>query len=177
MFRFLLMFALLTPTVAVAQAPASPTPAPSPPPQAASARRQDELRRTIEKRKAVREKQAVQRQQRTAGDAARARAEAKDAAAQQAGQTLLMIEAQRAQAEQRRAAAAEQDARVNGARLRLESQVFGQPQLFVPGQGFVPYQYGVAPTLSPVRILPVPGAYPLPAADATASAAAAIVNP
>ena len=71
----------------------------------------------------------------------------------------LAIEAQRAQALQRMGAAAEQDAATNRARLGLETQQAGVPQIFVPGVGMVPYAGGVAAPY-PYASTPYPYVYP-----------------
>jgi hypothetical protein len=137
----------------VALAP-QPDPVPAPP-QAGEAtprpgaRQQAEIRKTIEKRKGVRQRTLQQRRDR---DRAEAEAEAKLApvrAAQARDQFLRMQESQRTQALQGLAEAARVQAQAARARSVLESQALGQPQVFVPGQGFVPYPYSVAPPLRP----------------------------
>jgi hypothetical protein len=65
----------------------------------------------------------------------------------QADQARLALEAQRTAALSQISAAAAQDAATNQQRVRLQSQALGQPQVFVPGQGFVPYPYGIAPPI------------------------------
>jgi len=64
----------------------------------------------------------------------------------------LAIEARKSEALDRLGSAAEQDAATNRARLGLQTQQAGVPQIFVPGQGMVPYSGGIAS--------PYPGIYP-----------------
>jgi hypothetical protein len=140
----------------VAQAP-QPEPVAAPPQAAEAApkpgaRQQAEIRRTIEKRKEGRQRMLLQRQQRRDRDRAQAEAEAKLApgrAAQARDQYLLIQESQRTQALQGLAEAARVQAQSDRARYVLESQALGQSQVFVPGQGFVPYAYSIAPPLRP----------------------------
>ena len=46
------------------------------------------------------------------------------------------------------AGAAQQQAEAAQAQFRLNSQIAGAPQVFVPGVGMVPYAYGTAPAAS-----------------------------
>jgi hypothetical protein len=140
----------------VAQAP-PPEPVPAPP-QAAQvapkpgARREAEIRKTIEKRKEARQRMHLQGRQRRDQDRAQAEAEAKVAAvraAQARDQYLMTQEAQRTQALQGLAEAARVQAQSDRARYVLESQALGQSQVLVPGQGFAPYPYSIAPPLRP----------------------------
>jgi len=137
----------------VAQAP-QPDPVPAPPQAAPApgARQQAEIRKTIEKRKQGRQRMLLQRQQRRDQDRAEAEAGAKldqVRAAQARDQYLLIQESQRTQALQGLADAARVQAQSDRARYVLESQALGQPQVFVPGQGFAPYAYSIAAPLRP----------------------------
>lgn len=100
--------------------------------------RQSELRRLVEMRR-QRHANGIARKQQALGQM---QAEASARAAQAAS---IQVQANQQQslrniaiAEQRRAATAE-------AQYRLNSQVAGAPQVFVPGEGMVPYTNGIAP--------------------------------
>lgn len=100
--------------------------------------RQAELKRLVEKRR-QRHASGMARKQQALGQLRTevANREAQAAALQaQAGQQQALQNL--AAAEQRRAAIAE-------AQYRLNSQVAGAPQILVPGEGMVPYANGVAP--------------------------------
>jgi hypothetical protein len=102
------------------------------------------IRQTVEQRKRTR----AARQRARAAQNARQQQLAPALAAQQ--QALQLQAAQlRLQAEQNRALqsmanAEQQRAAIDRDRLRIYSQQAGVPQTFVPGQGMVPYQYGIA---------------------------------
>lgn len=123
--------------------------------------RKEEIRKTLEKRKA---RAAMKARSRAA-----TRAEMTKQAewqreyqlkmapfleAQRQQQARLAIEASQAQALDRLGAAAEQEAATNRARYRLQTQQAGVPQIFIPGEGLVPYQGGIAspyPYIPPYR--------------------------
>jgi hypothetical protein len=112
----------------------------------------------LEKRKSVRQHQLVARQQRLAEAAVRAREqaerEAKEAPLREARENdrvRLQLEGQRVQALRELSDAAQRDAQTNRARYQLQTQALGQPQLFVPGEGFVPYPYAIIPPVRPVQ--------------------------
>ena len=109
-----------------------------------------ELQEAVAKRRAAARKRALTYQQKTQVEAAVAKAmrewEAKvgpSLAVQQREQMRLRILAQQTQAMQQMAEAAQMNAAANNARARLDSQALGQSQIFVPGQGMVPYPYSI----------------------------------
>jgi hypothetical protein len=125
---------------------------------APSARRQEELQRTLAKRKSVRQQQLEARQQRRAEAAIRAREQAEREAreaplreARENERARLQLEGQRVQALRELSDAAQRDAQVNRARYQLQSQALGQPQVLVPGEGFVPYPYAIIQPIRPVQ--------------------------
>jgi hypothetical protein len=116
-----------------------------------------ELQATLAKRRSAARKRALTHQQKTQVEAAVAKAmsewEAKVGpalAAQQREQMRLRILAQQTQAMQQMAEAAQMNAAANNARARLESQALGQSQIFVPGQGFIPYPYSIIQPIFPI---------------------------
>jgi hypothetical protein len=115
-----------------------------------------ELQSTLAKRRAAARRRALTHQQKAQVEAAVAKAmsewEAKVGpalAAQQREQMRLRILAQQTQAMQQMAEAAQMNAAANNARARLESQALGQSQIFVPGQGFIPYPYSIIQPIVP----------------------------
>lgn len=135
-------------TICLAQVPApAPTTATPATSSAMSARRQAELKKLSEARKA-RRVQAGQARAKALGLRRPAGAQQPgqpDPATQQALMQQNQALMQQNQALQGMAAAAQQQAAVAADQFRLNSQVAGAPQIFVPGQGMVPYQYGIAP--------------------------------
>jgi len=116
-----------------------------------------ELQEAVAKRRAATRKRALTYHQKTQVEAAVAQAmrewEAKVGpalAAQQREQMRLRILAQQTQAMQQMAEAAQLNAAANNARARLDSQALGQSQIFVPGQGMIPYPYSIIQPLVPV---------------------------
>lgn len=124
-----------------------------------------ELQEAVAKRRAGARRRALTYKQKTQVEAAVSRAlaewEAKVGpaiAAQQREQMRLRMLAQQTQAIQQMAEAAQMNAAANNARARLESQALGQSQIFVPGQGMIPYPYSIAQPIVPfvpTTILPV----------------------
>ena len=117
---------------------------------------QKELQEAVAKRRAAARKRALTYQQKTKVEAAVAKAmrewEAKvgpSLAVQQREQMRLRILAQQTQAMQQMAEAAQMNAAANNARSRLDSQALGQSQIFVPGQGMVPYPYSIIQPVVP----------------------------
>lgn len=144
------MWTTLLLTLGLAQLPATDTPDDHPalsippatiaPALTSGEQRQADLRRLVEMRR-QRHAGGMARKNQALG---RMRAQAAAREAQAAASRAQVAERQAIQniaaAEQRRAAVAE-------AQYRLNSQVAGAPQVFVPGEGMVPYAYGVAPPL------------------------------
>jgi hypothetical protein len=115
-----------------------------------------ELQEAVAKRRAAVRKRALTYQQKSQVEAAVAQAmrewEAKVGpalAAQQREQMRLRMLAQQTQAMEQMAEAAQMNAAANNARARLESQAFGQSQIFVPGQGMIPYPYSIIQPIVP----------------------------
>jgi hypothetical protein len=142
----------------LAQAPAA-KPAPSPAPAAAKPKKgqaelKAEYQANLDKLSASR---SQSRAQSRAYQYAKAAAQAKAYqawteqqermapiyAAQQAKAAELEIEARKASALQGMAAASQRQTEIDAARLRVQSQALGAPQIMTP-QGFVPYPYGIA---------------------------------
>jgi hypothetical protein len=117
------------------------------------------LRSTLERRRAATRKKAMTRQQKAQVEKATAQA-LRDWEAR-VGPTIAaqQRERMRLQIMQQMANAASLEASANAARARLESQALGQPQIFVPGQGMMPYPYSIVPPLNPY-------VYPLPVVPA-----------
>jgi hypothetical protein len=112
-----------------------------------SAQRQAELKKLNEARKARRAQAGAARAKALGLRRPRSGAGqpgAADLAAQQALLQQNQVLAQQNQALQGIADAAQQQAAVAADQFRLNSQMAGVPQIFVPGQGMVPYPYGIA---------------------------------
>jgi hypothetical protein len=144
----------------------------SPALQPAESRYRAELRKTAELRKARQAAGARARAARREVERRERAVQARvrdEAAARAADESLKGAQTQAllglSDAARRQAAAAE-------AFYRLESQRWGAPQLLVPGQGFVPYPYGVAPPswymLRPPSAAPAPAPAPTPPAATAA---------
>jgi hypothetical protein len=143
----------------------TPTPAPAPvQPVAASVPNPNTIPGTaqrnpfqaeLERRQSLRQRKAYQRTAKAYQDrqdlAAQRAYEARMApiwAAQQAEAARLQIDAVNAAAYQRMATAAQQNAATDAARLRLQQQKAGMPQVYTPN-GFMPYPYGVTGPIQP----------------------------
>lgn len=128
------------------------TPAkPAPKPSVASARYQEELRKTAAKRKEAAQRKKVQRYNKALLDSVKKKAEQKEMErlrplimAEQEHQSQMMHRAASAQAWQAIGQASVMEAQTDRARFKLESQSAGAPQIVTP-QGFVPYKFGIAP--------------------------------
>jgi hypothetical protein len=147
--------------------------------QPAGSRYQAELRTTAELRKARQAAGARARAARREVERGEweAQARARDAAAAHSADAAL--KAAQAQALRGLSDAARRLAAAAEAFYRLDSQRAGAPQLFVPGEGFVPYPYGVAPPAwylprppRPLWATPVPAPAPTPPAATAAGAQA-----
>jgi hypothetical protein len=125
-----------------------------------------ELQSAVAKRRSAARKKALSYRQKAQVEAAVAQAmrewEAKvgpSLAAQQREQMRLQMLARQTQAMQQMAEAAQMNSAANNARARLESQALGQSQIFVPGQGMIPYPYSIIQPIVPYGanpgILPV----------------------
>jgi hypothetical protein len=148
--------------------PANPTIAPAAGPQPAGAFSSG-IRQTVEQRRKTR----AARQRARVAQNARQQQLAPALAAQQAQQQELQLRAARLQlqAEQNRAlqsmaSAEQQRVTIERDRLRIYSQQAGVPQVFVPGQGMVPYPYGMA---TPFPSMPGPNGYVTPSIPPGAS--------
>jgi hypothetical protein len=141
----------------------APTPAPAPaqpvtasvPNHTPGTAQRNPFQAELERRQSLRQRKAYQRTARAYQDrqdlAAQRAYEARMApiwAAQQAEAARLQIDAVNAAAYQRMAAAAQQNAATDAARLRLQQQKAGMPQVYTPN-GFMPYPYGVAGPIQP----------------------------
>jgi hypothetical protein len=137
-----------------APAPAQPATASVPNPIPGTAQR-NPFQAELERRQSLRQRKAYQRTARAYQDrqdlAAQRAYEARMApiwAAQQAEAARLQIDAANAAAYQRMATAAQQNAATDAARLRLQQQKAGMPQVYTPN-GFMPYPYGVTGPIQP----------------------------
>lgn len=120
--------------------------APGRPAVAAAPGRQAELQRLNEQRR-TRRAQATASRNRAFGLSRRPAAQPAmaDPVAMQATNAQIQALSQQNMALQGIADAAQRRAGAAEAQYRLNSQVAGAPQVFVPGQGMVPYPYGIAP--------------------------------
>lgn len=122
--------------------------------------RQARLKGMIEKRKARRSKGSASRTQVLEGIRHNQQMAAA-AAAQNAAQTQQAYSnLQQSSAMAGISAAMQRQADIDRSRYVLDSQRAGVPQVFVPGQGMMPYQYGIA-TPAPSYLLAPPAQAPL----------------
>lgn len=132
-------------------APSAPRPAPTAA-GSASERRQAELRATLEKRKARRAQGAATRAGVLAGVQQRATAAVEASQAAQAQTLATQAQLSQSQAMQSIAQAEQLRAMIDRSRYILQTQQAGIPQVYVPGQGMVPYANSVAAPVSPILV-------------------------